>query len=77
LKTNLTIPEEMVCIWKKRIRWPLSSRGSRFDTLIVFVFFFLLFEKTKLDQSRGEGLFKRFGDHFHVEGSDLKFLFFW
>jgi len=39
LKTNLTIP----------------SRGSRFDTLILFVLF-LFIEKTKLDQSRGDGL---------------------
>jgi len=28
LKTNLTIPVEMVCIWKKRTRWQLPSRGS-------------------------------------------------
>jgi len=28
LKTDLIIPMEMVCIWKKRTRWPLPSRGS-------------------------------------------------
>ena len=52
-KTNLTILEEMVCIWKKRTRWPLPSRGSQFNT----AFFFYVFFFKKLDQSRGEGLY--------------------
>jgi len=60
LKTNLTNPGEMVCLWKKRTRWSLPSRGSQFNTP-----FFLHFEKNR-PIPRRVFICRGFNDNYHV-----------
>jgi len=67
MKIDLTIPEEMVCIWKKRTRRRLPSRGSQFDTTFFFTFW-----NKKRPIPRRVAISKGFNDHYHWEGPNPK-----